>query len=140
MLSAPKIAKSRASRNRSITIADGEKEILRNQLIFADSGINLSEVCNKIICGDAFEILKKLPQGKFDLLFADPPYNLTKNFGSEKFRQISLDDYEAWLESWLRLCVPLLTPMASVYICGDWRSSSAIQRVGIRYFHLQNRI
>jgi len=48
--------------------------------------------------------------------------------------------YEAWLDSWLRLCVPLLKPTASVYICGDWRSSSAIQHAGSKYFKLQNRI
>jgi len=76
----------------------------------------------------------------FDLLFADPPYNLTKTFGKERFSQISDDSYEAWLDSWLSLCVPLMKPTASVYICGDWRSGSAIQRVGSRYFKLRNRI
>jgi site-specific DNA-methyltransferase (adenine-specific) len=40
----------------------------------------------------------------------------------------------------MRLCVPLLKPTASVYICGDWRSGAAIQRVGGRYLRLRNRI
>jgi site-specific DNA-methyltransferase (adenine-specific) len=140
MPSASKIARLRAPRNRTITIADSEKESLRERLIFADSRTGLNKVRNRIICGDAFEVLQKLPHKKFDLLFADPPYNLNKDFGTEKFRQKSLDDYEAWLKSWLLLCIPLLTPTASIYICGDWRSSSAIQRVGMKYFRLQNRI
>jgi site-specific DNA-methyltransferase (adenine-specific) len=93
-----------------------------------------------MICGDAFEVLKKLPENSFDLLFADPPYNLSKSFGKENFRQTSSDEYEAWLDSWLRLCVPLLKATASVYICGDWRSAAAIQRAGSRYFRLRNRI
>lgn len=75
-----------------------------------------------------------------DLLLADPPYNLTKNFGKEKFKSTTGEEYEAWLDSWLELCVPLLKPTSSVYICGDWRSSSSIQRAGSKYFKLQNRI
>ncbi|MFN0277828.1 MAG: DNA-methyltransferase [Pyrinomonadaceae bacterium] len=81
-----------------------------------------------------------MPESIFDLLFADPPYNLTKDFGAEKFSRRTSEAYEAWLESWLSLCLPLLKPTASIYICGDWRSGSAIQRVGSKYFKLQNRI
>ncbi|MBP6002349.1 MAG: site-specific DNA-methyltransferase [Pyrinomonadaceae bacterium] len=89
---------------------------------------------------DAFTCLPLLSARKFDLLFADPPYNLSKKFGTESFSEMSSDEYEVWLDSWLSLCSPLLKPNASVYICGDWRSSSAIQRVGSRYFRLRNRI
>ena len=122
--------------NRSPT----ETEIYRERLIFPDKQIDFSGVRNKIICGDAFQTLKNLPEKSFDLLFADPPYNLTKNFGNNSFRQTSLEEYEIWLESWLKDCAKLLKPTASVYICGDWRSASAIQRVGMKYFKLQNRI
>ena len=31
---------------------------------------------NKIINGDSLEKLKKIPSETFDLIFADPPYNL----------------------------------------------------------------
>jgi site-specific DNA-methyltransferase (adenine-specific) len=75
-----------------------------------------------------------------DLIFADPPYNLSKQFGSEKFTSTTADDYEEWIDSWLQLCVPLLKNTASIYICGDWRSSAAIQRAGSKYFKLRNRI
>ncbi len=95
---------------------------------------------NKIIHGDAFKVLDKLPEKTFDLLFADPPYNLTKNFGENAFKRISDENYEAWLDAWLSKTVRLLKPTASVYICGDWRSSGAIQRVGAKYFILRNRI
>lgn len=95
---------------------------------------------DQVLCGDAFEILPKLPADSFDLLFADPPYNMDKRFGSEKFCERSNKKYEEWLGSWLSLCVPLLKKTASVYICGDWRSSSAIERAGSRYFRPRNRI
>jgi site-specific DNA-methyltransferase (adenine-specific) len=74
------------------------------------------------------------------LMFADPPYNLPKSFNDRKFKQTSLEDYSEWLDSWLSQTVRILKPTASVYICGDWRSSAAIQRVGEKYFISQNRI
>ena len=140
MPTAPKKAKLRAPRNRTIDVIDGEAAALKKRLLFDDVKVDLASVRNKIICGDAFAALGRLSASGFDLLFADPPYNLTKAFGKETFSERTTDEYEVWLESWLSLCVPLLKPTASVYICGDWRSSSAIQRVGSRYFKLQNRI
>jgi len=140
MLAPKKPTKPRAPRNRSIELSEGEIDAYRERVVFFNETIDLSETRNNIICGDAFQILKKLPAARFDLLFADPPYNLTKNFGENRFRQTSLDEYESWLDSWLRDCARLLKKTASVYICGDWRSASAIQRVGMRYFTLRNRI
>ena len=130
--------KKRAPRNRTIGLAEDEIGGLRSSVVYKPgSG---SDPRNKIICADAFQALSHLPEHSYDLLFADPPYNLTKDFGAEKFKRTTLDEYEAWLKSWLRLCVPLLKRNASVYICGDWRSSGAIEHVGLKYFTLRNRI
>ena len=125
-------SKARAPRNRTISIDEADADHYRRYL-------EETKDC-RMIEGDAFEELPKLPAGRLDLLFADPPYNLTKIFGKEKFAQTSDEAYEAWLDSWIALCVPLLKETASVYICGDWRSGSAIQRVGSKYFKLRNRI
>ena len=130
--------KERASRNRTIELTEQEIEIYRKRIVRSE--VNPKNLQNKIVCDDAFEILKQLPEKTFDLLFADPPYNLTKHFGENSFRQTSDDDYEVWLASWLKETVRLLKPTASVYICGDWRSSGAIQRIGTKYFMLRNRI
>ncbi|MBA4123046.1 MAG: site-specific DNA-methyltransferase [Acidobacteria bacterium] len=130
--------KERAPRNRTIELSEQEVEIYRRRIIYSEN--NLKDCRNKIICGDAFKLLRKFPEKQFDLMFADPPYNLTKNFGENSFRQTSLEDYETWLDSWLKETIRLLKPTASIYICGDWRSSSAIQRIGLKYFTLRNRI
>ena len=135
-----KPVKSRAPRNRTIEISNDEAARLRPLLISDVRGAELDDIRSKIVHGDAFSILRDLPKNSFDLLFADPPYNLTKAFGKETFQELTTDEYENWLNSWLSLCVPLLKTPASVYICGDWRSSAAIQRVGSKYFKLQNRI
>jgi len=36
----------------------------------------MSKFLNKIVNGNALEILKTIPNKTFDLVFADPPYNL----------------------------------------------------------------
>lgn len=138
-MSEPKSTKqSRGLRNRTLVVDDAEHKDLRKLIVTASNDPKIKP--DAIILGNAFEVIPKLSHIKFDLLFADPPYNLNKKFGTEAFRQTSYDEYEAWLESWLAACVPLLKPTASIYICGDWRSSSAIQRVGSRHFKLRNRI
>jgi site-specific DNA-methyltransferase (adenine-specific) len=120
----------RAPRNRTLRIEEDELIRLRGELAREDA----------VICAEASELLPTLEVGSFHLLFADPPYNLTKEFGGAKFSRRSSDEYEEWLDSWLRLCVPLMKETASVYICGDWRSSGAIERAGSKYFSLRNRI
>jgi site-specific DNA-methyltransferase (adenine-specific) len=130
----------RAPRNRTISVAGTETNALRSRLIDEKDVSDRIPLRNSIIRGNAFNVLPKLPGAAFDLLFADPPYNLTKRFGTERFTQKNSVDYEEWLDSWLRLSAPLLKQTASVYICGDWRSASAIQRAGSKYFELRNRI
>src|SRR5688572_24715197 len=132
--------KRRAPRNRTLELNALEIEEFQKRLVYLEKQNDLTDFRNKIICGDAFRALEILPEQGFDLLFADPPYNLTKNFGENSFRQTSLDEYENWLETWLKTGARLLKPTASVYICGDWRSASAIQRVGMKFFRLRNRI
>ena len=140
MTIASKKVKIRAPRNRTIELAEAESAVLRRRMIFGAPKPGILAVQNRLICGDAFDVLPRLPASAFELLFADPPYNLDKVFGNEKFTRKAVADYETWLDSWLPLCVPLLTANASIYICGDWRSSSAIQKVGSKYFRLRNRI
>ena len=130
--------KTRAPRNRTLNVGAAERALYRKELIRRINAGTLPE--NALINGDAFEVLSDLPKNSFDQLFADPPYNLNKNFGKENFRRSKNEAYELWLDSWLSLCAPLMKTTACVYICGDWRSSAAIQQVGSKYFTLQNRI
>jgi len=135
MSESKQIARTRAPRNRTLELEPREVTKYRKRIVY--SGV--AEL-DAIICGDTFERLPMLKNGTFDLIFADPPYNLSKVFGKEKFISSSDKVYETWLDSWVSLCVRLLKPHGSMYICGDWRSSSAIQRVGSRYLQCRNRI
>lgn len=130
----------RAPLNRTLTLSDEELAHYRSMLAQLESPAARIDVRDRIFCQDIFTILPNLPDRSVDLMFADPPYNLTKSFNERKFKQTSIDEYAEWLDSWLSQTTRVLKPTASVYICGDWRSSAAIQRVGEKYFIAQNRI
>jgi site-specific DNA-methyltransferase (adenine-specific) len=97
-------------------------------------------ILNQIIHQDLIEILDWLPLAFVDLLFLDPPYNLTKMFNQHQFRERTTTEYQQWLELWLPKLLKTLKPTASVYICGDWRSAAAIQVIAEQYLILRNRI
>ena len=132
--------KTRASRNRTITLTESEQQFYQSRLIRLDAPTTLQAIIDRTICQDVFEIIDWLPDCSVDLLFADPPYNISKSFNRRSFAKMSLYEYEQWLESWLAKLVRVLKPTASIYICGDWRSSTAIHRVVDRLFIVRNRI
>ena len=130
----------RAPRNRTLTLSDAELIQYKTRLEKVESPATLDNIQDRIFCQDVFAALPNLPDQCVDLMFADPPYNLTKNFNDRKFRKTSLDEYAEWLDSWLARTVRILKRTASIYICGDWRCSAAIQRIGEKYFIPQNRV
>ncbi len=135
-----KPAKAKAPRNRTITLSDSEARRLKQKLIGLDKPASLSDIENRTICQDVFVALGFLPDSFVDLVFVDPPYNLTKTFNLSFFKEMESDKYERWLDSWVTKMLRLLKPDASIYICGDWRSSGAIFSVAKKYFKIQNRI
>jgi site-specific DNA-methyltransferase (adenine-specific) len=132
--------KARAPRNKTIQLTGREQAGYGKRLLQLTSRATKKAILDKIICQDSFDALACLPANSINLLFADPPYNLAKTFNERRFQSLSLEHYEEWLDLWLSQTVRLLKPNASVYICGDWRSSAAIHKAGSKYFHVRNRI
>ncbi len=130
----------RSPRNKTIRLSEAEVQRYRSRLLRLSGPVTLEKLLDRTICQDALEVFPWLPSRSVDLLFLDPPYNLSKTFGERSFARMSLADYEAWMEQWLSQLVRVLKPTASVYICGDWRSSAAVQRVAERHFVVRNRI
>jgi len=131
--------RTRAPRNRTLILSDAESESYRSQLLRTPLAKSLDPT-NKIICGDVLEACSDLPLKFVDLLILDPPYNLTKTFGHETFQETTLDRYEKWFEERLVSMLPLLTATATLYVCGDWRSSTPLHRVLDRHVIVRNRI
>lgn len=134
------IQKKRAPRNRTITLSDADRQFYKSRLLHLTNYVPPDQIVNRTIHQDLFEILDLLPEKSVDLLFADPPYNLSKSFNGRSFSQLPLAEYESWLDSWISKICRVLKPTSSIYICGDWRSSTAIHRVIEKYFIVRNRI
>ncbi len=134
------MTKKRAPRNRTLTIDQDEINKLKKKLLHISKPMSLSEIIGRTIQQDLFDVLDFLPKQSVDLLFIDPPYNLSKSFNQVNFRQTSIEAYSEYIDSWLSKLVPLLKPDASVYICGDWRSSTSIHLVAQKYLNVVNRI
>jgi len=132
--------KVKAPRNQTLTIAPEEMEFLSNQAIQLKKTSAVGDIENKIIHQDIFVCSDFLPDSFIDLLIIDPPYNLTKQFSGNKFSKRTDESYENWIDSWLKKLLRCLKPSASIYVCCDWQSSSAIQAVLQKYFKVRNRI
>ena len=71
---------------------------------------------SKIIWGDALDALFSIPDNSVDLIFADPPYNIGKNFNGRLDRWPSDEAYLNWCYQWLGLCIAKLKPTGSFYV------------------------
>ena len=71
--------------------------------------------CNRLICGDAIDELSKMPGACVDLVIADPPYNLGKDYGNNRDMK-AWYDYEAFTRQWLAQAIRLLKPTGSLYV------------------------
>ena len=105
----------------------------------------MSKFSNKILNGDCLKEIKKIPDETFDLVFADPPYNmqigekLTRpdsskvNGVNDKWDQFnSFNHYDDFCKSWLSECKRILKDNGSIWVIGSYHN---IFRLG---YHLQN--
>ena len=53
---------------------------------------------------------------------------------------MDIKSYEEYTEKWISKIKRILRKDASIYVCGDWRSSSALYNVLSKYFIVKNRI
>ncbi len=129
-----------APRNRTIRLTKADQSRFRARLAKLKAPATIADVENKTIHQDLFSVLPYLPAACADLIFVDPPYNLDKAFGTSTFKARTLDAYAEWLESWLPALLRTAKPEATVYLCGDWRSSPALHQVAAKYLTIRNRI
>jgi site-specific DNA-methyltransferase (adenine-specific) len=73
---------------------------------------------NKIYLGDATKLIKKLDDNSVDLIIADPPYNLNKNFGNKSDNWKTVDDWMDWNKVWLLESKRVLKDSGSIFVYG----------------------
>jgi site-specific DNA-methyltransferase (adenine-specific) len=133
--------KVRASRNRTVTISENERNSLKERLFYpSKEKLSIPQIANKTICGDLFAIMDLLPDQFVDLLIIDPPYNLDKNFHGFKFSKSSDEAYLAYLKTWFPKLIKMVNLGGSVYICGDWKSTFCLYQIMREFTIIRNRI
>lgn len=132
--------KKKSAKNRTITLSDEERQLFTDKIVRYEELGELNDFADKTIHGDLCNVLKFIPDGFADLIIVDPPYNMNKRFGRLKFGAMSCSSYETYLRSWFGGVCRKLKPNGSLYMCGDWKCASSMQRVIEDELSILNRI
>lgn len=65
---------------------------------------------------DCLDVLGATPDSAFDLVFADPPFNLGKDYSAKVDDRLRDADYLAWCSKWIAECVRCLAPGGSFFL------------------------
>ena len=132
--------KERAKNNRTLTLSIEEIESLKSKLATEETLKENPDVVNKTLNGDVLKMLEFVPDNFADLIIIDPPYNLTKNFNGFKFNSRSDESFDEYLATWFPQVCKKLKPNGSLYMCGDWKCTSSLQRAIEKELSILNRI
>lgn len=121
-------------------VSSEELSSYETRLLALSSKATVDDLRNRTVNQDLFEAMTHLPRGFADMLFLDPPYNLTKSFNRTTFARRPQADYGSWFSSWFVPLLDVLKPTASVYVCADWRSSGDVHRILEEHLIVRNRI
>lgn len=74
-------------------------------------------MANKIICIDVIKGLEEINDNSQDLIILDPPYNIGKNFHSEKF-SMEMSEYSLWIINILNIAMKKIKATGVIYMYG----------------------
>lgn len=129
----------KSGRNQTITVSEREipsLEIHISSIEDLRNGFHDDMMVN----ADLYDCIDLIPDNHFDLIIIDPPYNLDKDFHGKVFSAMKQDEYEEYLRSWFYKVCDKLKDNGSLYMCGDWKCSSSMQRVIEEKLTVVNRI
>ncbi len=67
------------------------------------------------ILGDCLAVLKSMKSGSVNLIFADAPYNIGKDFGNSSDKWESVQAYVDWCKKWIDECLRVLRDDGTMY-------------------------
>lgn len=67
------------------------------------------------ILGDSLSVLKSIKDKSIDLVFADAPYNIGKDFGNNSDKWDSVQSYIDWCKEWIDECIRILKDTGTMY-------------------------
>lgn len=119
-----------------------EKEYheLAKSILQIEGNTSLEQIKGQLIGGDFFDLAAYFPKQFIDLLILDPPYNLTKDYHGNRFKELHKSSYALWFAEVIDLLIPMLKPRSTIYVCSDWKTSSLVLPVLEDRFFVRNRI
>ena len=69
-----------------------------------------------LFCDDCVKITGKIKPGVIDTVFADPPFNISKNYGNGYDDNLSKEDYFKWSQIWIDECIRVLKPGGAFFL------------------------
>ncbi len=93
---------------------------------------------NKIYQGDCLDLLNEIDDNSVDLIIADPPYGIEKDFGvGQKWGLSSHTEWFEWMKKWLMASKRVLKPNGSLFVYGIHHNIGYIQaylyEIGLYY-------
>jgi site-specific DNA-methyltransferase (adenine-specific) len=85
----------------------------------------LERFLDRVLNEDALEGIAKIPDASLDLIIADPPYCLGKDYGNNSDK-LDPESYLEWSKQWIDIAIPKLKTTGSLYIFLTWRYSPEI--------------
>lgn len=79
---------------------------------------NFEEIHNQhsmAILGNCLEVLKQMKDKSVNLIFADAPYGIGKDFGNDSDKWDSVKEYTDWCKQWIDECMRVLTDNGTMY-------------------------
>ncbi len=73
---------------------------------------------NNIYRGDCIAFMRQMEPESVDLIIADPPYNLKKDFGNKSDFWNGIESWLEWSKHWIDGSVRILKPTGSIFIYG----------------------
>ena len=77
--------------------------------------MKFEDMINTIQLGDCMDYLKYIPDKSIDLIIADPPYNLNKDYGNNHDK-LEFNEYIKFSEQWLHEADRILKDTGSIYV------------------------
>lgn len=93
-----------------------------------------------VIYNDCIESLKKMEADSVDLIFADPPYNLGKDFGNDSDSWKDRQKYLEWCYTWIDECFRVLKDNGTFYLMNSTQNIPYISIYLQEHYNIVNDI
>jgi site-specific DNA-methyltransferase (adenine-specific) len=93
-----------------------------------------------VVLGDSLTVLKKLKTNSVNLIFADPPYGIGKDFGTTKDKFTDIEEYFNWCRVWIDECMRILRPCGTMYFMSSTQHMPILDRYADQNYFVINRI